>query len=306
MSRKRKRNEVEALFKESFTVSFIHKPSMETTEDTFYYIVLDDLVRLRIKLFGNIMVIDEVTPLTMKYMADVFKTLIELLTNQDKYTVLISILGNTTSIRESCLNMVLIEDDRFITVPLQYYKRMVDYYKGDISKYGFYLLSVVEDGQQADEPTKTESSRVTDLKDLDLPDEVDMGPPIIIGVKPLIDRFIDFLSETYTVEEDGLRTNAEARLLINGVHFRAKTNENESDVTITNIRFDEEYRRTDGVRLFVRICDFIDVCPDVYIEADSSESNTVCEFLSLPPQTTKLGARISHTTLALYKAKHFN
>lgn len=310
MSRKKKRNEIESLFKEAFTVSFIHKPNMETPEDTFYYLILDDLVRIRLKLFGTILVIDEVTPLSMKYMTPIFKSLLDLLVGQDKYTVLISILGNTNAIRETCANTVLIEDERFITVPFQYYKRMVDYYKGDKSKYGFYLLAVVDDmdnmpiddpSDQEDEPPKT----VINLDDLELPDEVDMGPPIKLGVKPIIDRFLDLLADTYeTPEDDGVHNNAEANVVVKGIHFKIKTNLQESEIRVSNFRYDDEYLHSDVVRLFSRFSDFLDECPNIYIEVNNSEANTVCEFLCFKPQTTNLGPKLLYDTIGVYRVKH--
>lgn len=308
MSRKKKRDEIETLFKETFTVSFIHKPNMETPDDTFYYLILDDLIRLRLKLFGTILVIDEVTPLSMKYMAPVFKSLLDLLVNQNKYTVLISILGNTNAIRETCANAVLVEDERFITVPIQYYKRMVDYYKGDKSKYGFYLLAVVDnvdeipnDTEQQEEPMKT----VINLEDLDLPDEVDMGPPIKLGVKPIIDRFLDLLTDTYgTPEDDGVHNNAEANVLVKGIHFKIRTNLQESEIRVSNFSYDNEYLHSDVVRLFSRFADFLDECPNIYIEVNNSEANTVCEFLCFKPQMTNLGPKLLYDTIGVYRVKH--
>lgn len=297
MSRKRKPNEVVSIFKEDFSVTFLHKPVM-TPGDTFYYLFLDDMIRIRLKMFGTVMVIDEVVPLTMKYMASMFSTLMDVLIKQEKYTVLISILGDTSGLGAECLktDAAIVEDSRFITVPEEYYKRIVDYYKGDMTKYGFYLLAV------KDEETGEVVKPTVNLEDVDLPDEVDMGPPITIGVKPLMIRLQELLVSNFPdTKAEGNNNLQDTVFDIGEIKFRVRMNPNDTEIRLTNFILGTDYRYTDLMKLFTKFVDFLDECPDIYVEVDSSVVNQVCEFLLFEQQNRILGNRAQYNVIAAYK-----
>lgn len=299
MSRKKKVTEIENLFQTNFIVSFIHKPTMETG-DTFYYVILDDNIRIRLKLFGTIMVIDEVTPLNMKYMAKIFSTLMETLTNQSKFTVLISILGNTSELASECVKngALVVEDNRFITVPENYYNRMKDYYKGNTSKYGFYLLAVNDDEIE----TKQEDD-ITETTEEDFTDEVDMGPPITIGVKPILERLSDFIMTKFNIVKfpEYALNDMTISMDEDTIEFKVKTNVNDTKIYIGSFVIGEEYKYTKLVELLILLSSFLDDCPDIYIEVNTPIVEQICEFLSFERQRFKVEPQVSISSIAVYK-----
>ena len=131
------------LFKDSFRITFFYKPSM-SEDDIFYYIILDDEIKLKLRLIHEAIVIDDVIPLTTSYLAKSYEKMIELLVNQSEFTVLVSLIGNATTFSSACIKYgaPVIEDYRFITVPMSFYNKLKEYYKDDKTKYGFYLLAV--------------------------------------------------------------------------------------------------------------------------------------------------------------------
>lgn len=297
MSRKRKPNEVISVFKNDFNVTFVHRPNM-TPGDVWYYLILDDSLRIRLKLFGTVMVIDEVIPLGMKYMASMFSTLMDVLIKQDKYTVLISILGDTSGLGAECLKVdaAIVEDNRFITVPEEFYKRIVDYYKGDMTKYGFYLLAVKDEDEETPKPV------VKTIDELDLPDEVDMGPQVIIGVKPLMTRLLNMLTESFPdMKQEGGNSLEDATFSTKDIKFRIRVNQTETEMKLSSIELGPEYRYTDLMKLFTKFVDFLDECPDIYVEVESSVVNQICEFLLFQQQNRILGNRMQYNTIAVYK-----
>ncbi|MCM1220479.1 MAG: hypothetical protein NC548_38935 [Lachnospiraceae bacterium] len=302
MSRRKKQNDVSAMFKKNFNVSLVHKPTMEPG-DTFYYLVLDDCIRVRFKLFGTVIVIDEITSLTMKYMPSVFSTLMDTLVTQDKYTVLISILGNTSELGVECIksNAAIVEDARFITVPANYYNRMKDYYKGDETKFGFYLLAVKEEDELCtpEEPPKKE---VVNIDDLDLPEEVDMGPSIKIGVKPILIRFTDLIKSCFPdLDTSGNDILQNIIVEVAGIKFRAQTNPSDTELHLSDFELAPDYRYTDLMKLFTHFITFLDDCPDIYVRANLSAVKQVCEFLLFTPQRTNLGSLAQWDLLGIFK-----
>lgn len=297
MSRKRKPNEVISVFKNDFNVTFVHRPNM-TPGDVWYYLILDDNLRIRLKLFGTVMVIDEVIPLGMKYMASMFSTLMDVLIKQDKYTVLISILGDTSGLGAECLKVdaAIVEDSRFITVPEEFYKRIVDYYKGDMTRYGFYLLAVKDEDEETSKPV------VKTVDELDLPDEVDMGPQVVIGVKPLMTRLLNMLMEPFPdMKQEGSNSLEDATFNTKDIKFRIRVNQTETEMKLSSIELGHEYRYTDLMKLFTKFVDFLDECPDIYVEVESSVVNQICEFLLFQQQNRILGNRMQYNTIAVYK-----
>lgn len=134
------------LFASEFKVDLFYIPSMVGI-DIMYVIVLDNTVRLSIKLFGNnILAIQDIEPLSESYLVKYYEKLIEFLRDQTKFTVLISKLGCNQCIDSSCssLGIPLVEDSRFLTVPQRLYDAMSAKFSGQPSRYGVYVIAVAD------------------------------------------------------------------------------------------------------------------------------------------------------------------
>lgn len=142
------------LFKFDFKITFFYNPSFTESGDDYYYIVLDDMIRLRIKRMNGVAVIDSVCSITKSYVSPIYDKIISVIKNQTNLTVLISNLGDTFPIRQSCINhgLPLIEDETYITVPQVVYQKWKKQNEGDLSRYGFYIVSV-SDTTVAEPPT---------------------------------------------------------------------------------------------------------------------------------------------------------
>lgn len=163
------------LFKSDFKITFFHNPTSSEYGDDYYYIVLDDMIRLRIKRVKNVAVIDSVCSITKSYVSPVYDKIISVIKNQTNLTVLISNIGDTFPIRQSCINhgLPLIEDETYITVPQVVYQKWKKQNEGDLSRYGFYIVSV-SDVPISDPPTPVSviaptSKKSNDINDVSLP-----------------------------------------------------------------------------------------------------------------------------------------
>lgn len=138
-----KKSKVFDLFKSDFKISFFYKPSFENGDD-FYYIVLDDIIELRLKVIRGVIVIDMVVPTTKSYVTPIYDKLIKTIMNQSKVTVLVSTIGDTYGIHQACIlnNAPIIEDEDFITVSKPMYQKWKNQNPNDLSKFGFYILAV--------------------------------------------------------------------------------------------------------------------------------------------------------------------
>lgn len=162
MARGRK-SKVFDLFKVGFKITFFYKPTMEFGDD-HYYIILDDAIELQIKIINNVAVIDTAMSITQSYIKPLFEKIIDTIMNQDKITVLVSIMGNTLPLHQYCVShgAPVIEDEQYITVSKNFYTKWKAH-TNDISKYGFYILSVSEDNTHvAQETYENSRTRVID------------------------------------------------------------------------------------------------------------------------------------------------
>lgn len=118
---------------------------MEFSDD-YYYVILDDVIELRIKVVNNVLVIDTVMVLSQSYVKPLFDKLVSLIMEQSNLSVIVSIMGDTGVIHQACIshNAPVIEDEQFVTVSRGFYNKWKAHVN-DVSKYGFYLLSVSED-----------------------------------------------------------------------------------------------------------------------------------------------------------------
>lgn len=298
MSRKRKPNEVVNFFKEKFDVTFVHKPSMEA-ENTFYYFILEDKVRVRLKQFGTILAIDEVVPMTSEYINSFYDKFLKTLIEQDKFTILISALGNTHALDSAmvAIDAPIVEDKRFITVPETYYDRMKDYYKDDVSKYGFYLLAVNEEAVETEQEPKPTANEILD----NMPEPV--LTPVKVGVMPLMMRFEEMLKSKYgEITKNEIDPLHLVNFTILDISFQVKIPITENRIDICSFSLGKEYRYTDLVQLMTSFVNFLSECPDIYIPSvGSSQVDQVCSFLGFAPQKPNLEDNRAWNTIGSYK-----
>ena len=165
MSRSRK-NKLFDLFKSSFHITLFYKPTNEGN-DIFYYIILDDILKLKIMKVKGVYVIDDVIPLTSTYIKQVYEKVVNHIKDQSKLTILVSLTGNTIAIQQACVTcgVPLVTDERYLTIPLGYYNKLKSIYGNDTSKYGFYILSVGDEDNDEPEPeVKSNTIKVKEIK----------------------------------------------------------------------------------------------------------------------------------------------
>lgn len=147
MASRNKKGKVHGIFKAAFQISFFHKPTM-TDGDVYYYIVLEDLIFLKMRLlFDIVLVIDEVTPLSMAYLEPQYDKLFNLLRDQTSVAVLVSLIGNTTAFRQVCNNYgtPIVEKEEFLECSQIFYSKFKNYCRNDAGRYGFYLVALKEE-----------------------------------------------------------------------------------------------------------------------------------------------------------------
>lgn len=152
MAQTKKENKLYSLFKNNFKVNLFYKPTMEN-DDVLHYIILDNTIRLSIRMHNNtVMTIHDIIPLSDAYLVKYYDKFIEFLMSQTQYTVLISRIGYTNCINESCvkLGIPVVDDTRFLSVPIRVYERLKLAADNDANKYGFYLLAVSDDTDMTD------------------------------------------------------------------------------------------------------------------------------------------------------------
>lgn len=189
------------LFKSDFKITFFHNPSFTESGDDYYYIVLDDMIRLRIKRVNSVAVIDSVCSITKSYVSPIYDKIISVIKNQTKVTVLISNMGDTFPLRQSCINhgLPLIEDETYITVPQVVYQKWKKQNEGDLSRYGFYIVSVSD--VLPIEPNAPKAVNLTFPKN-----RVDVIPPSSLPIfdNKIMNQVVDILKNNIpeiTIEE---------------------------------------------------------------------------------------------------------
>lgn len=262
------------LFKEHFKITFYYKPS-GVEDDIFHYIILDDILKLKIKVVRGTLVIDDIIPLSTSYMAKIYDTLIELLVNQTEFTILVSLTGNTSAFSSSCIKCgaPVIEDPRFICVPENLYKNLKEYYNDDESKYGFYLLAV------------------RDASD----DEVIDENTIEAGKIPLIDKIMKRFEEEYkadfkiTMEYDNWKFGK--MINVRGIKFRLTFNAETNQVGLHNFDLYEMRSYFDLILLCNILEDYWKRGDIILHEVDSPQINGICiarGYVNIEENQTKM------------------
>lgn len=155
-SRGSKKGKVFNLFKTDFTISFFHKPT--DGEDPYHYIVLNDSVRLRIRLGPNILIIDEVCPLTMTNLDRLYQKIITFLKDQTEFSVLLDNSGCIWPITQTAISLgfPLVEDASCSHMGETAYQAYRNYCKNDLAKCGLFLIAVNEIGESDGDPKEVE------------------------------------------------------------------------------------------------------------------------------------------------------
>lgn len=147
MASRNKKGKIHGIFKNEFHISFFHKPSMEET-DCYYYMILDDVIFIKMKLIADIfLIIEELYPLTSSYITPEYEKLFNLLKTQSVVTVLVSLIGNTSEFRQTCLghDTPVIEDERFVDYPQTFYNKYKNYCGNNSAMYGFFLIALKDE-----------------------------------------------------------------------------------------------------------------------------------------------------------------
>ena len=236
-----KKSKILTVFEQVGEVTFFHKPNY-VGDDMFHYVIIMNRIRLRLRMYGKVMVIDDITPLTMALQPTLYKSLAETLFSQKEFTVLVSILGNTGVLHSDCARLtgLIVADDQFITQPKTYYQEMRTYYQNDESKYGFYLLAAQEELPSDEEaitddiPVTPEPEPLVEEPEEPIPEPIHSEPnysPVKdlidyiethkCSVKDMMDREVNIM--TYSVLYEGLRFTtyemSSTDLVINGINF---------------------------------------------------------------------------------------
>lgn len=238
MARSSKKGKLFQLFKNDFKITFFHKPSM-LEDDIFYYIILDDIIKLKIKMIYGAIVIDDIIPLTTMYLIKEYETLINIFINQKDFTVLISLTGNTSAFSSVCMKVdaPIVEDPRFICISKNAYDNLREYYKDDISKYGFYLLSV-KDTPEPNQQTNQDNN----------------NPGIEAGKVPLIDKIMTKLQDKYKKSMEVITEYDTWKLgkilKISGIQFKLSYDEERKRIDLSDFLLDEMERYIDLMSIF--------------------------------------------------------
>lgn len=196
-----KKNKVFDLFKSDFKINLFYKPTL-TDGDDFYYLELDEVIRLKIKEVKGVLVIDDVIPLTTTYIKPIYEKLVRTVMAQDKLTVLVALTGNSVNIQQACVtcDCPIVDDIRYTTVSPQYYTKLKSVYGDDKSKYGFYILAVHEGTDEPDESVV----KVSDLKGGTKEEKTVNNTPI--GVEPPISQIARLLKTELKAEFKSIQT----------------------------------------------------------------------------------------------------
>ena len=222
MGNNKKKNKVYSLFENDYKIGLFYKPSMQL-DDIFFYVELDNTIRLVLKLIGeNILIVHDIIPLTTAYLVKFYDSFIKFLAGQKDFTILISKIGNTSCLDDACLKLSipLVDDNRFLSVPERLYNRMRDIYNKDANKYGFYLVAVSDDTEFDPESIQSINIQSTDenrvvveietTKQIEQPEPIELTKPVEVVPKKfepivedapksdaLIDKFLHYITKRY-------------------------------------------------------------------------------------------------------------
>lgn len=193
-----KKNKIFDLFKSNFQITFFYKPTMQE-DDVFYYVVLDDALRLKIVEIRGVIIIDNVVQVTSAYVKPLFERMVSVVMSQQELTVLMSVIGNSLPAIQACVSCdaPLVEDERYLTVSQGYYNKLKNMYSNDLTKYGFYILSVSDTDVEPTGDQQVTSASAYRLS------PVGVEPPIMKVIKRFKEKLKSSFPKMVIEHDDG-------------------------------------------------------------------------------------------------------
>ena len=264
-----KKNKIFDLFKTDFQITFFYKPSMQD-DDIYYYVVLADSIRLKIIVIRGVIVIDNVTQITSAYVKPMFEQMVQVIMGQQELTVLMNVIGNSMPAIQACVSCdaPLVEDERYLTVSQGYYNKLKNIYNDDLTKYGFYILSV---GDVEAEPASNQS---TGLVSAYKSSPIGVEPPVMKVIKRFKERLKSSFPKLTIEHDDG---DSFTCILVEGESFTVEVKGNEIFIR------DLIQMPTTSINL-IKMMDLIttvesltDISENVYIlSIQNAEINSIC------------------------------
>lgn len=264
-----KKNKIFDLFKTDFQITFFYKPSMQD-DDIYYYVVLADSIRLKIIVIRGVIVIDNVTQITSAYVKPMFEQMVQVIMGQQELTVLMNVIGNSMPAIQACVSCdaPLVEDERYLTVSQGYYNKLKNIYNDDLTKYGFYILSV---GDVEAEPASNQS---TGLVSAYKSSPIGVEPPVMKVIKRFKER-LKSSSPKLTIEHDD--GDSFTCILVEGESFTVEVKGNEIFIRDLIQMPTTSINLIKMMDLITTIESLTDISENVYIlSIQNAEINSIC------------------------------
>lgn len=281
MAARNKKGKVHGIFKSEFHISFFHKPSMETN-DIYHYIVLNDVIFMKMRLIYDIvLVIEEIYPLTSSYITPEYEKLFNVLKDQTVVTVVVSLLGDTTSFRQTCLghDTPVIEEERFLNYPQNFYNKYKNYCGNNAYMFGFFLIALKDETFDVIEKTNIDNNK-TEKTSVVIEPEYDGVKIETEIVDSNIEKLYQYFSEIPNFK-DGMKINKDNDIYsinINDTILDCYFYSEDSDIYITkfhsNGNFIQSFDILNGLSKLAKMCDIT-----VYI-LNVRRDNRIFDFLN--------------------------
>lgn len=264
-----KKSKIFDLFKTDFQITFFYKPSMQG-DDIYYYVVLADSIRLKIVLIGGVVIIDNAMQITSAYVKPLFEQMVQVIMKQQELTVLMNVIGNSMPAIQACVSCdaPLVEDERYLTVSQGYYNKLKNVYNDDLTKYGFYILSVNDTDIESAGTQSTGSTSVYKSS------PVGVEPPVMKVIKRFKERLRSSFPKMVIEHDDG---DSFTCILIEGEMFTVEVKGNEIfirdliQMPTTNINLIKM------MDLITTIESLVNISENVYIlSVQNAEINSIC------------------------------
>lgn len=264
-----KKNKIFDLFKTDFQITFFYKPSMQD-DDIYYYVVLADSIRLKIIVIRGVIVIDNVTQITSAYVKPMFEQMVQVIMGQQELTVLMNVIGNSMPAIQACVSCdaPLVEDERYLTVSQGYYNKLKNIYNDDLTKYGFYILSV---GDVEAEPASNQS---TGLVSAYKSSPIGVEPPVMKVIKRFKERLKSSFPKLTIEHDDG---DSFTCILVEGESFTVEVKGNEIFIRDLIQMPTTSINLIKMMDLITTIESLTDISENVYIlSIQNAEINSIC------------------------------
>lgn len=264
-----KKNKIFDLFKTDFQITFFYKPSMQE-DDVYYYVVLADSIRLKIIVIRGVIVIDNVTQITSAYVKPMFEQMVQVIMGQQELTVLMNVIGNSMPAIQACVSCdaPLVEDERYLTVSQGYYNKLKNIYNDDLTKYGFYILSV---GDVEAEPASNQS---TGLVSAYKSSPIGVEPPVMKVIKRFKERLKSSFPKLTIEHDDG---DSFTCILVEGESFTVEVKGNEIFIRDLIQMPTTSINLIKMMDLITTIESLTDISENVYIlSIQNAEINSIC------------------------------